>query len=167
MPAFIRQRTKKSQLGLIPRQNQSAERVGDEALREREVQLLFAGEQFRRAIGSYYEASPGSVKQYPRRLEDLLDDSRFVGRRRHLRKIYRDPMSGRAEWGIVRAPDGGLAGVYSRSEAKPLKTAGFATGQDAFNGAERYSAWEFIYRPVAREFKPATNSSALGTMPAR
>ena len=46
--------------------------------REKEQELLFIGEQFRRAIGQYYERTPGAVKRYPDKLQDLLDDPRFV-----------------------------------------------------------------------------------------
>ena len=35
-----------------------------EAQREKERELLFIGEQFRKAIGSYYESTPGGVKTY-------------------------------------------------------------------------------------------------------
>ena len=47
------------------------------AQRDKEQELLFIGNQFRRAITSYYERTPGSVKRYPMKLEDLLQDPRF------------------------------------------------------------------------------------------
>ena len=33
--------------------------------REKEQELLFIGEQFRQAIGMYYERTPGAVRRYP------------------------------------------------------------------------------------------------------
>src|SRR5262249_21721971 len=60
-------------------------------LRELESELMFSGDQIRRAIESYYENSPGGFKQYPKKLEDLLRDNRYPGVRRHLRRIYIDP----------------------------------------------------------------------------
>jgi len=115
--------------------------------REREKELLFIGQQFRLAIRNYYEHSPGTVKRYPMSLEELLKDNRYLGVRRHLRQIYRDPITGSAEWGLVSALEGGVMGVYSLSDERPMKTTGF-TGRDAeLEGKEKYSAWMFIYRP--------------------
>ncbi len=112
------------------------------AQREREQELLFVGEEFRRAITSYYETSPG-VRRFPSRLDVLLQDGRFPTTRRHLRKIYPDPMTGKAEWGLVRQPDGSIVGVRSLSTARPLRTAGYSGLQEAFNGKLKYSDWIF------------------------
>jgi type II secretory pathway pseudopilin PulG len=65
--------------------------------REKEQELLFAGGQFRRAIAQYYANTPGKARHYPLQLEELLKDPRYPGVRRYLRKIYLDPMTGRAE----------------------------------------------------------------------
>ena len=113
--------------------------------REKEKELLFIGDQFRTAIGSYYEGSPGGVKKFPRTLEELLDDRRYPTTKRHLRRIYNDPMTGRADWGFVSAPDGSIMGVYSVSEQEPQKIAGFRTQYEQFADAKRYSGWKFTY----------------------
>jgi type II secretory pathway pseudopilin PulG len=121
--------------------------------REREAELLFVGEQYRRAIKSYYDASPGA-KQYPRSLEDLLLDPRFPNVRRHLRRMYADPMSGAKDWEVVSAPDGAILGVHSRSREKPLKSAGFKPELAAFAQAESYAGWVFAFMPEAGEPQP-------------
>jgi len=118
------------------------------AQREKERELLFAGGQYRQAIASYYERSPGN-KRYPKSLDELLEDKRFPMPQRHLRKPYRDPISGAAEWGLVEAPEGGVMGVFSRSEEAPVKTRGFAKADRAFEDAERYADWQFVYTPPA------------------
>jgi type II secretory pathway pseudopilin PulG len=115
-------------------------------MREREAQLLYAGNQYRRAIERYYLSG---LKQFPRTLEDLLKDPRKPGTERYLRKLYPDPLSGKSEWGIVKAPDGGIMGVFSQSEDKPIKTAGFALVNRDFEGAEKYADWKFVYNPAA------------------
>lgn len=114
--------------------------------RDREAELLAIGAEFRTAIERYYERTPGIAKNYPQSLEDLVKDPRFSGVERHLRRIYRDPMTGAADWQIVEAPTGGIMGVRSRAEGAPLKTGGFA-GIDPGAGATRYSDWRFVYEP--------------------
>lgn len=114
--------------------------------REKERQLLFVGAQFRAAIRSYHELTPGAVKRYPASLDDLLEDRRLPVVRRHLRRIYVDPMTASTDWGLVMAPDGGIMGVFSKSERAPLKVANFRDAERAFEGKSRYSEWKFVYR---------------------
>lgn len=115
--------------------------------REKEAELLDIGRQFRQAIASYYETTPGTVKRYPATLEDLLLDRRFVGLKRHLRRIYVDPLIQKAEWGLIRDSDGGIAGVHSLSDDQPIKQGGFRTVDAALAGAQSYREWQFVYRP--------------------
>jgi hypothetical protein len=79
----------------------------------------------------------------PRQLEDLLVDRRAGGVRRHLRKIYADPLTGRLEWGLVKHPDGSIAGVFSLAPGTPIKQGGFDAHRAAFESAKRYSDWTF------------------------
>jgi hypothetical protein len=116
-------------------------------MREKEGELLFVGEEFRRAIALYYERSPGGLKQYPRKLEDLLRDERYPNVERYLRKIYFDPVTGKKEWGLVEAPGTGITGVYSLSELPPVKTANFPVLYQSFRTAGKYSDWKFVYVP--------------------
>jgi len=120
------------------------------AQREKEQELLFVGNQFREAIRTYYERAPGGAKRYPQKLEDLLEDKRFPMPQRHLRRIYIDPATGVAEWGLVAGPGGGIMGVHSLSEAAPIKSGNFAPRDAAFDGARRYADWQFVYAPMAR-----------------
>lgn len=128
--------------------------------RERERELLLIGKEFRRAIGLYYERTPGAVKRYPEKLEDLLHDDRYLSLQRYLRRMYRDPMTGKTEWGLVPAPIGGLIGVYSLSKERPIKTWGFDEADKDFEGKSRYSDWRFVYTPQlvtgARSSNPQT-----------
>jgi type II secretory pathway pseudopilin PulG len=115
------------------------------ALRDKEAQLLYAGGQYRRAIERYYLSGP---RQYPRKLEDLLKDPRKPNTERYLRRLYFDPVTGSPEWGLVKAPDGGIMGVYSLSDEKAVKTGGFDLRNRAFEGSEKYSDWKFVYDPT-------------------
>jgi type II secretory pathway pseudopilin PulG len=117
------------------------------AQREKEKQLLFVGNQFRQAIGSYYERSPGAAKRFPQSLQDLVEDKRHPMPQRHLRRIYADPITGKPDWSVIPGPDGGIMGVHSRSEARPVKTGGFALLDSTFAQTGRYSDWTFSYVP--------------------
>ena len=117
------------------------------AQREKERELLFVGEQFRQAIALYYWRTPGGAHQYPKSLEVLLDDKRWPVTQRWLRKVYRDPMTNTADWGIVEAPGGGIAGVYSKSEEPPIKSANFPARYSSFEEARNYGEWKFVFAP--------------------
>jgi hypothetical protein len=115
--------------------------------RERERALLWVGEQYRQAIASYHAASPSRVPTYPTRLQDLLQDPRYAQPRRHLRRLYADPITGNSEWALLKAPGAGagIVGVASLSSAAPLKRHGFAPAQAGFEAAESYAEWRFVF----------------------
>jgi hypothetical protein len=115
--------------------------------REQELELIWIGKQFRDAIGTYYQRSPGLVKSFPLSLEDLIEDKRSLTTQRYLRRIYVDPLTGRRDWGLVRTDDGRIVGIYSLSDKRPIKTSGFDPELEGFEGADRYAQWRFIYRP--------------------
>jgi type II secretory pathway pseudopilin PulG len=124
------------------------------AQREKEQELLFVGNQFRQAIGAYYERTPGAVKRFPQTLEELLQDKRHPMPQRHLRRLYADPMTGKPQWGIIDGPGGGIMGVHSLSETQPIKSGGFAARDSAFADAARYSDWQFTYSPAIPVDRP-------------
>ena len=128
------------------------------ALREKESELLYVGNQYRLAIERYVRSGGGL---YPRTLQDLIKDPRSIAPRRHLRQLYPDPITGTSEWAIVKAPDGGILGVHSRSEAEPLKTANFKLRDKDFERAKKYSDWKFVYAP-AQAKPPAAGSPSPG-----
>jgi type II secretory pathway pseudopilin PulG len=113
--------------------------------REREQELLFVGNQIREAIGNYYQHSPGLVKHYPAKLDDLLKDNRYITVQRYLRQRYVDPMTNTKEWGLIMAPEGGVMGVYSLSTDMPIKQAGFVDKNAEFEAKSRYSDWKFLH----------------------
>jgi type II secretory pathway pseudopilin PulG len=131
------------------------------AKREKEAELLFVGDEFARAIAEYHASSPGAP-QYPQKLEELLADKRYPNVRRYLRRVYPDPMTGRADWGLVRGPGGGIVGVHSQSMERPLKTANFPRGYESFAGATVYSAWRFAPAAAGSSItpKPAAGAAA-------
>jgi type II secretory pathway pseudopilin PulG len=121
------------------------------AMREKEADLLHIGNEYRKAIERYYVSGP---KQYPKSLADLVKDPRKPGTVRHLRRLYPDPITGKDEWGLVKSDDGGIAGVYSTSEAAPLKTGGFAVRDASFEGKTKYADWQFVYAAAPASAAP-------------
>lgn len=126
------------------------------AQREREAELIFIGGEFARAIASYRAAGPAGSRDGPQTLDELLLDPRVPFVRRHLRKRYRDPMSGEADW-QVELQGGRIVGIRSRSTRVALRRAALpgwvATGA-AVPGEARHSDW--LFRP----------DDAGGTVPA-
>jgi len=117
---------------------------GAASRRAREAELIEAGGTFVKAIAAYRASSPGSAKSYPRHLDELLEDHRFVGVVRHLRRVVRDPVTGNAEWGLVQAPDGGILGVYSLSEQAPLRRQPLQLPGALPISGTRYADWKFV-----------------------
>jgi type II secretory pathway pseudopilin PulG len=109
-----------------------------------EEELLEIGAEFSAALQSYAAVTPGGQPALPPGLGQLLRDPRFPEPRRHLRRIFVDPMTGKAEWGIVLADgDTGVLAVYSLSDAQPLKIANFDARFANFGNKKRISDWKF------------------------
>jgi type II secretory pathway pseudopilin PulG len=125
------------------------------AQRNREQQLLFVGEAYRTAIGSYYRQG----HRYPQELQELIEDERTGVVRRHLRRLYPDPMTGQPDWELIRDPDGGITGVASISMQPPIKRANFPLYEADFADADCYCSWRFQYVPrhsrAPRAIEPA------------
>jgi type II secretory pathway pseudopilin PulG len=115
--------------------------------RDKERELLFVGHEFRKAIGLYYERTPGGAKQFPKTLEDLLLDKRQLNVARYLRRLYVDPMTGKKEWGLVKGAGGTIMGVYSLSADLPIKSGNFDEADKDFEGTGNYAEWKFVYVP--------------------
>lgn len=114
--------------------------------RDAEQELLRVGEEFERALLSYARGGPtagGLSRGGPRSLDDLLRDPRHPGMLRHLRKRYRDPLTGRSEWGVLRDAAGGVLGVYSLAPGKPIRQAHFPAHWEHLADAGSYADWVF------------------------
>lgn len=144
--------------------------------REKEKELLFVGDQFRRAIISYYNDPSGGAKQYPESLEQLLEDKRSPNTKRHLRKIFIDPMTNTTDWGLVDEPVSeqeanssfgsvgkkGIIGVYSRSKGMPMKIGNFKDHYEEFSDAVTYQDWKFVFAQDAAGASSAQQNPQSG-----
>lgn len=123
-----------------------AARWTDEAQRERELELLRVGNEIAGALAAYAKDSAGSTRSHPQELDALLEDRRAFGTKRYLRRIEPDPMTGKSEWGVIRAEDGGVAGVFSRGEGRPFLRVPRALSYVDLPVADRYADWKFAPR---------------------
>jgi type II secretory pathway pseudopilin PulG len=115
------------------------------AQREREAELLFIGDQYRRALESYWKMSPGPVKTLPTSVGQLLLDDRFPQPVMHLRRAYVDPMAGE-DFRLIKTGNV-IVGVHSRSKDIPVKQANFPERYAQFESAGSYQQWRFIFTP--------------------
>ena len=111
--------------------------------RAREAELLWRGQQYQKAIASYYAVKHGQ-QMFPAKLEDLLKDPRFPNVVRHLRRLYNDPMTGE-DWALVTDSSKRIIGVRSRSDLEPFRKDGFPKSLDKLKGKEAYDEWEFVF----------------------
>ncbi|USX25485.1 type II secretion system GspH family protein [Oxalobacteraceae bacterium OTU3CINTB1] len=154
-------------IGLV---SASALKLGSVLQRSRaEQELLDIGAAFSDALQSYANATPAGFPPQPPSLKELLKDPRFPTVRRHLRKVFVDPMTGKAEWGITYLGDkAGVLAVYSLSDAKPVKIGNFPQRFQGLAGKQKISEWRFAatggtlpvpgqnQQPGAVEVKPGT-----------
>lgn len=126
-----------------------------------EQALLDIGTEYGNALASYAAATPPGQPNYPHSFAELLKDPRFPTLRRHLRRIYVDPMTGKAEWGIVKATEnGGILAIYSLSKAAPIKIGNFPPRFVAFEGKSSLSDWKFTGEGVEMGAKGANAGNA-------
>jgi hypothetical protein len=112
-------------------------RVAEEA-------LLDVGREFSEALESYQRVTPVGQPDEPLNLQDLLKDTRFPNVVRHLRKLYNDPITGQAEWGLLRSDlTKRIVGVYSLSDVKPVKIGNFDAFFQGFSNKTSYQQWVF------------------------
>jgi len=107
------------------------------------------------------------MQEFPKRLRDLLQDPRYPDTRRYLRRIYRDPMTGEAEWETIAAT---RRRHHGRAQPGPVpsrsRTSGAIANGPDFDAAATYADWKFVYlpdalpcrRPALRRRLPATRT---------
>lgn len=128
--------------------------------RAREAELLWRGEQYQKAIASYFAVRQGA-QMLPAKLDDLLKDPRFPNVVRHLRKLYNDPMTN-GEWELITDSSKRIIGVRSSSDLEPFRKDGFPPDLDKLKGKKTYNEWEFVFetkkKPQAKQARAATSA---------
>ncbi len=130
-----------------------------------EEELLDIGAAFSAALQSYAAVTPAGQPLQPPSLRELLKDPRTPALRRHLRKVFVDPVTGATEWGIVYLGDHvGVVAVYSLSQAQPLKIGNFDARFTGFENKQHLSDWKFSAGAMAPVL-PAPVAPLIATVP--
>jgi type II secretory pathway pseudopilin PulG len=117
--------------------------------RENEEELLFRGSQIQDALTRWYRPAAGLHVATPLTdLKHLLRDPRVAGKVRHLRRLDRDPMTGK-EWELIRDPVRGIIGVHSSSDLKPFKLDNFTEPLKGLTNKKSYHEWLFVVQATA------------------
>jgi len=114
------------------------------AQRDRERELLFVGREYQRAIGCHLKAHAAQPQPYPTSLAQMLTNTDDSTVKRCLRRLYPDPITDSNDWGLVRTPEGGISGVYSRSTLAPLRQRGVYAGDSIDLSAKSYLDLKFM-----------------------
>lgn len=111
--------------------------------REKELELLFIGEQYRKAIQSYYNTiPPGGTRTLPQTIDALVNDQRFPTPIQHLRRAYPDPMTAKFDWVLIRE-GGGIVGIHSSSLEAPFMKVNPLGRRIIPVAARTYADWHF------------------------
>lgn len=105
----------------------------------KERRLIEAGEVIAKALRTYRDASPGSAKDFPTELTDLLHDPRMLADKSYFTTLPVDPLTQKQEWGVIRNKINQVVGVHSLSNEPPTIYAKLFS----FRGGGKYSDWKF------------------------
>lgn len=106
----------------------------------KERRLMEAGELLVKTLETYRDASPGSAKDFPTELNDLLHAPRMLADKGYLSTLPVDPLTNKQEWGVIRNKLNQVVGVRSLSNELPTIYAKMLS----FRGGEKYSDWKFM-----------------------
>ena len=106
----------------------------------KERRLIAATDELVVALKAYSNASPGTAKEFPLEIADLMRDPRMLAEKSYLLNLPVDPITQKQEWGVVRNKDNQVIGVHSLSNDAPTLFAKLFS----FRGGEKYSDWEFL-----------------------
>ena len=109
---------------------------GNVAKRALEAEIMFQGQAYRDAIGSYWAFDEPA---FPSSLEHLVDDPRESSLR-HLRRLYNPE-----QWTAVYNADGTIQGVVPNRDGVPLKQGNFEADLSELEAANSYADWVFVF----------------------
>ena len=105
----------------------------------KERRLIVAADEIVAALKAYRDGSPGTAKEFPAQLQDLMRDPRMLSDTRYLTVLPVDPITLNQDWGVVRDKNNRVIGVHSLSNETPTLFARLL----ALRGGEKYAEWLF------------------------
>ena len=105
----------------------------------KERRLVVAADEIVTALKAYRDASPGTAKDFPSELTDLLHDPRMLADKNYLTTLPVDPLTKKQEWGVIRNNINQVVGVHSLSNERPT----FYATLLSFRRGARYADWKF------------------------
>ena len=122
--------------------------------RDKEAELLFRGLAYRLAIKEFYSKN----NRYPRQLKELAND-KDSSKRRFIRQLYKDPMTG-GDFKFILGSEGAIMGVASSSKDVPFKKVDFEKELENFEKAKTYADWKFEAKPGSGAHQGNTPASS-------
>ena len=119
---------------------------GSQTYFSKERRLIAAADEIVTALKAYRDASPGTAKEFPNQLADLMRDPRMLADKGYLLALPVDPITQKQEWGVVRNKNNQVIGVHSLSNDSPTLFAKLFS----LRGGEKYSEglalghWKFL-----------------------
>ena len=114
--------------------------TGLETYLNQERRLVSAGHQIVTALEAYRANSPGSAKELPRALEDLLHDPRMLADQGYLTTLPVDPMTQKQDWGVIKNQAEQIMDVHSLSAGTPTWIGRILSLQSG----NSYADWQFL-----------------------
>ena len=114
--------------------------TGLETYLNQERRLVSAGNEIVTALEAYRAAAPGSAKELPHALEDLLHDPRMLADKGYLATLPVDPLTQKQDWGVIKNQAEQIIGVHSLSTARPTWIGRILSLQSGSS----YADWKFM-----------------------
>ena len=130
--------------------------------REKERESMFRGQQMADAVAAWRAAAQAdglAPEPGPYQPADLLEDLRGPQLRRHLRRIYDDPLTGRPDWVWLRDERGVIEGLRSRSTQAALITRGL----QVVEAGRLPCVCDRIFKPRPAPVAPASQAASAAS----
>ena len=114
--------------------------TGLETYLNQERRLVNAGHEIVTALEAYRTTSPGTAKELPRSLDDLLRDPRMLADKGYLLTLPVDPVTQKQDWGVIKNQAGQIIGVHSLSTDTPTWIGRILS----LRSGGTYSDWRFL-----------------------